>query len=149
MDRTRDELDIRAVVDEVDNACDLKEWQRLRGYFADEIDVDFSSLAGGGPMRITSNQLIDAWRTNLFVDKKTFHQRGNHLINIEGDKATVFSKGYAFNLLEAGPVTGFWEVWGNYTHTLSRAGDGWKVDGMKLDVIRQRGDDRVRNYVPE
>ena len=100
-------------------------------------------------MRITSDQLIEAWSTNLFTEKKTFHQRGNHVISLDGDKATVFSKGYAFNLLEHGPVVGLWEVWGNYTHTLSRTADGWKVDGMKLDVIHQRGDERVRNYVPD
>ena len=149
IDRTRDELDIRNTVDEVDNACDLKEWKRLRTYFADDIDVDFTSLAGGEPMRITSDQLIDAWRTNLFANKKTFHQRGNHVICLDGERATVFSKGYAFNLLEDGPVTGLWEVWGNYTHTLIRTPDGWIVDGMRLDVIHQRGDSRVRTYVPE
>jgi hypothetical protein len=144
-----DELEIRRIVDEIDNSCDLKDWDRCRSYFADEVDVDFVSLAGGEPARITVDDLIEAWRTNLFEDKKTFHQRGNHVIDIVGDTAIVFSKGYAFNAIAEGAVSGMWEVWANYTHTLVRGPGGWKVNGMKLDVIQTRGDDRVRTYVPE
>jgi hypothetical protein len=143
-----DQLEIRRVVDEIDNSCDLKDWDRCRSYFADEVEVDFVSLAGGEPARIKADDLIAAWRTNLFEDKKTFHQCGNHVIDIMGDRATVFSKAYAFNTIAEGPVSGMWEVWGNYTHTLVRRPKGWKVDGMKLDVIQTRGDDRVRTFVP-
>jgi hypothetical protein len=143
-----DELEIRRIVDEIDNSCDLKDWDRCRSFFADDVDVDFVSLAGGEPATIKADDLIGAWRTNLFEDKITFHQRGNHVIDLVGDRATVFSKGYAFNMISEGPVTGMWEVWANYTHTLVRVSSGWKVDGMKLDAIQTRGDDRVRAYVP-
>ncbi len=144
-----DEAEIRRVVDEIDNLCDEKDWETLRMYFTNEVDVDFSSLSGGEPAKISADDLINGWKTNLFAKKKTFHQRGNHRIKIEGDRAEVFSKGYAFNLLESGEVTGFWEVWGNYTHTLERTENGWKVSGMILEVIYQRGDERIRNYLPE
>lgn len=144
-----DELAIRLTVDEIDNACDAKDWEKCRGFFADEVEVDFTSLAGGEPARMPSDDLIGAWRTNLFEDKKTFHQRGNHRIEISGDGATVFSKAYAFNLIETGEAAGFWEVWGNYTHELVRTEAGWKCSAMKLEVVHQRGDERVRTFVPE
>lgn len=144
-----DELEIRRVVDEIDNTCDEKDWDKCRSYFADEVEVDFTSLAGGEPAKIPADALIAAWRTNLFAEKKTFHQRGNHRIKVRGDRAEVFSKGYAFNLLEAGEAAGFWEVWGNYTHVLTRTEAGWKCTGMTLEVVHQRGDERVRTYVPE
>jgi ketosteroid isomerase-like protein len=144
-----DELEIRRVVDEIDNACDLKDWKTLRSYFTDEVDIDFTSLSGGEPSKIKADDLIKGWETNLFAEKKTFHQRGNHRIEIKGDRAEAFSKGYAFNLLETGEVTGFWEVWGNYTHMLRREQNGWKVSGMTLRVIHRRGDEKVRAFVPE
>ena len=147
--RLSDEAEIRRVVDEIDNLCDEKDWKTLRIYFTDELDVDFSSLAGGEPAKISADDLIKGWKTNLFAEKKTFHQRGNHRIEIEGDRAEVFSKGYAFNLLESGEITGLWEVWGNYTHTLERTENGWKVSKMTLEVIHQRGDERIRNFLPE
>ncbi|CAN5741032.1 nuclear transport factor 2 family protein [soil metagenome] len=147
-ERIADESEIRRVVDEIDNACDLKDWKRLRVYFTDEIDADFTSLAGGEPAKMKADDLVEGWKTNLYEAKKSFHQRTNHSIKISGDKAEVFSKAYAFNLLEKGKVTGLWEVWGNYTHTLNRAENSWRCSGMTLEVIHQRGDENIRNFVP-
>jgi ketosteroid isomerase-like protein len=144
-----DEMEIRRVVDEIDNAVDAKDWAKARTFFADKVAVDFTSLAGGKPAQITADELVGGWRTNLYADKKSFHLRGNHRIQINGNWAEAFSKAFAFNLLEKGKVTGLWEVWGNYTHTLERTKDGWKVSGMTLEVIYQRGDEKVRTFVPE
>ena len=143
------EMEIRRIVDEIDNACDAKDWAKCREFFASEVDVDFTSLAGGEPSRVKAEDLIDAWRTNLYADKKSFHMRSNHRIEIRGTRAEAFSKGYAFNLLESGEVSGLWEVWGEYVHTLERTDDGWKVSGMILTVTHKRGDDRVREYTPK
>lgn len=144
-----DELEIRRVVDEIDNACDEKNWKKCRTYFADEVEVDFTSLAGGEAAKISADDLIAAWKTNLYAEKKTFHQRGNHRIKVRGERAEVFSKAYAFNLIESGEAKGFWEVWGNYTHILTRTENGWKCSAMLLDVVHQRGDENVRAYTPE
>jgi hypothetical protein len=144
-----DELEIRRVVDEIDDLCDAKNWKKLRALFTDEIEVDFSSLAGGEPSAMPADDLVAAWKTNLFADKKTYHQRGNHRIKISGDAAEVRSKAYAFNLLETGAVTGLWEVWGIYTHRLLRVNSGWKCAGMTLEVVHRRGDEKVRTYIPE
>lgn len=144
-----DEAAIRRVVDEIDNACDAKNWKKCRSYFMDEVEVDFTSLSGGEAAKINADKLIEAWKRNLFEDKKTFHTRSNHRIKIDGERAEVFSKGYAFNLIETGENAGFWEVWGNYTHTLEKTGNGWKCSAMKLEVIHRRGDEKVRTFVPE
>jgi hypothetical protein len=144
-----DELEVRRVVDEIDNLCDRKNWEKLRSLFADEVDVDFTTLSGGEAAKIKAGDLINSWKTNLFAEKKTFHQRTNHRIKISGDRAEVFSKGYGFNLLESGEITGIWEVWGNYTHTLERTENGWKVSGMTLEVIHQRGDEKVKTFAPK
>lgn len=147
--KIRDESAIRLIVDEIDNACDAKDWETCRSFFADEVAVDFTSLAGGEPSLISADDLINGWKANLFAEKKTFHQRGNHRIEIDGTSATVFSKAYAFNLLESGDIKGLWEVWGNYTHKLQQTNDGWKCSGMTLKVVHQRGDERVRTFQPE
>jgi len=144
-----DEAEICRVVDEIDNAVDAKDWEKCRAYFTDEIDVDFTSLAGGEPAKIKADDLVEGWEANLYEAKKSFHQCTNHSIKIKGDTAEVFSKGYAFNLLETGEVTGLWEVWGNYTHTLRRTENGWRCSGMTLEVIYQRGNENVRNFVPK
>lgn len=144
-----DEAKIRRIVDEIDNACDAKDWKTLRTYFTEEVDIDFTQLSGGEPSKIKADDLIKGWETNLYDEKRTFHQRGNHRIEIKGDEAEVFSKAYAFNLLEGGEVTGLWEIWGNYTHALRQTENGWKVSGITLQVIHRRGDEKVRTFVPE
>jgi len=147
--RQTDELAIRLATDEIDNSCDAKDWEKCRSFFASEVEVDFKSLSGDEPSKIAADDLIDAWKTNLFAEKKTYHQRGNHRIEIDGDGATVFSKAYAFNLLESGEAAGLWEVWGNYTHNFQRIDGEWRCTAMKIEVVGRRGDERVRIYVPE
>ena len=88
-----DIAEIIRVVDEIDNTVDAKDWTACRGYFLDEIYVDFTSLAGGSPGRIAADDLVGAWSTNLYSDKSSFHMRSNHEVTLEGDRAEVTSKG--------------------------------------------------------
>lgn len=73
--------------------------------------------------------------------------RSNHEITLDGDSATVVSKGYAFNLLDQPLGDPVWEVWGWYTHTLARTGDGWRCTGMSFVVTHARGNDAVRTHL--
>jgi len=147
--RLSDELAIRHVVDEIDNTVDAKDWTTCRSYFLEEIDVDFSSLAGGSPGRMPAADLIAAWQHNLYREKLSHHMRTNHRITINGDQAEVSSKGYAFNMLPRTHGTDLWEVWGDYHHTLQRTSEGWKVAGMTFIVTYARGNEKVRDFVPE
>lgn len=139
---------IRRVVDEIDNAVDGKHWELCRSYFTDEIFADFTSLVGGEPGRIPADDLVGAWRTNLYADKKSHHMRSNHRITTDGDRAEVFSKGYALNILDRPTGSDLWEVWGNYVHTLERLPEGWKCSGMTFVVIHARGNEAARDFVP-
>lgn len=94
-----DQTEIITVVDEIDNAVDAKDWERCRSYFTDEIYADFTSLAGGSPGNMSADDLVGAWATNLYADKMSHHMRTNHRVTIDGDRAEVFSKGYALNIL--------------------------------------------------
>jgi hypothetical protein len=61
----------------------------------------------------------------------------------------VFSKGYALNILRRSTGSDLWEVWGNYTHTLERTGEGWKCSGMAFVVTHARGNEMARDYLPD
>jgi hypothetical protein len=47
-----------------------------------------------------ADDLVSAWKTNLYPEKLSHHMRTNHRISLEGDRAEVFTKGYALNILE-------------------------------------------------
>ncbi|WP_394347965.1 hypothetical protein [Ilyomonas limi] len=51
---------------------------------------------------------------------------------MNGETATDYSKSYAINTIDGGPVAGIWEIWANYSYTLVRAGNDWKVTGMSV-----------------
>jgi hypothetical protein len=143
-----DQMEIMRIVDEIDNAVDAKDWEKCRDYFTDEIYADFTSLAGGSPGNMPADDLVGAWSTNLYADKLSHHMRSNHRITIDGNRAEVFSKGYALNILRRPTGSDLWEVWGNYTHTLERTDDGWKCSGMTFVVTHGRGNELARDYLP-
>ena len=140
---------VRSVVDEIDNAVDAKDWPLCRSLFTDDVDADFTSLAGGEPGRIPADALVGAWRTNLHAAKKSYHMRTNHRITVDGDRAEVFSKGYALNILDRPTGSALWEVWGDYAHTLERSPGGWKCSGMTFVVAHARGNEMARDAVPD
>lgn len=143
-----DETAIRSAIEEIDNAIDAKDWALARTCFAEKINIDFTSLDGGEPAQTTADALVDGWQESLYAEKKSFHLRGNHRIAVSGNQAKVSSKAYAVNAIDEGAVSGIWEVWGDYEHTLEKTPDGWKVTGMTLKVVKTRGDDRIRTYLP-
>jgi len=73
--------------------------------------------------------------------------RINHRIAINGDRAEVFFKGYALNILERGTGFHLWEDWGDYVYMLERTTKGWKCSRMTV-VTHARGNDKVRGFVP-
>lgn len=143
-----DEREILRVVDGIDNAVDAKDWETCRGYFTDDIYADFTSLAGGSPGHLPADALVGAWATNLFAEKQSHHMRTNHRITIDGDRAEVFSKGLALNILPRGLGSDLWEVYGNYVHSLERTSQGWRCTGMSFFVTYARGNEQVREYAP-
>lgn len=147
--QTLAEWQIINIIDGIDNAVDAKDWVKARSYFTEIIYVDFSSLGGGNPAEIQSDDLISAWQKNLYAGKKSFHLRSNHTVEVHEQTATDFSKAYAINSIDNGPVKGIWKIWANYAYTLVKQENEWKVTGMSLYVIQTRGNDAVRTYLPE
>lgn len=139
--RLADELDLMRIPAEIEIAVDRKDWARARSFFADSVRVDFTSLVGGQPETIPADGLIQGWSGNLKGDKDSLHMRGHPLLAIQGDRATVFSNGYAWNRKPGAPDGSgdLWEVWGNYTHELERTARGWKVTAFTFVKTHERG----------
>lgn len=145
LQRLVDEAELARIPTEVEIAVDRKEWARARSFFADQVAVDFTSLAGGTPATIPADALIAAWSANLKGNKESLHIRGGALVTIEGDRATVRSNGYAWNRRPGGPDGDLWEVWGEYTHGFTRTASGWRVTAFTFRATHQRGSSFVRN----
>ena len=146
-----DVAEMTRIADAIDAAVDAKDWAAARGYFADEIDVDFTGLVGGESATIPADALIDGWSANLTAEKPSFHLRGNHAVTLDGDdRATMTSVAYAWNRMERGAEAAnggdpMWEVWGTYVHGFARTESGWEVTSMSFAPTAQRGNPWVRD----
>jgi ketosteroid isomerase-like protein len=137
--RLADEHDLLRIPAEIEMAVDRKDWTTARAMFADQVRVDFTSLVGGAPATIPADALIAGWSANLKGNKDSLHIRGRDLVTRDGDTATVRSNGYAWNRMPGGPDGDLWEVWGTYTHVLTRTPQGWKVTGFTFAMTHERG----------
>ncbi|WP_260855544.1 nuclear transport factor 2 family protein [Mesorhizobium amorphae] len=89
--RLVDEHALIRIVDQIDRAVDAQDWKLARGYFAERVRVDFSSLSGQPETIVPADDLIAGWAGNLKASKTSLHLRTNHDVSVDGDRATVKS----------------------------------------------------------
>jgi hypothetical protein len=140
--------ELRSVADGLFITTDLKDWEAARALFVDgPIEVDMSSLVGGGPVQMTADQLMDGFRAGLHAEKVSHHLATNYRIQVEGAGAELWAHGYAWNRLPSlPPGTDLWETWGNYRLTFRREAGGWRLDGFRYYSKLTRGNDAVRTH---
>jgi hypothetical protein len=145
-DRAADEL--RRLADELFIATDLKDWTAARALFADgSIEVDMSSLVGGGAVQMTADQLLDGFRVGLHPGKVSHHLVTNYRIRVDGDRAELWAHGYAWNRVPSLPAgRDLWETWGNYRLTFRRQAGDWRLDGFRYYSKLTRGNEAVRTH---
>lgn len=143
-----DEIAIRRLADELFLLTDEKDWSAARLLFADgPIAVDMSSLVGGGPVRLTADELLAGFRAGLHAGKRSHHMTTNQRITVAGDRAELLAHGYAWNHVPVMPDgANLWETWGIYRLAARRTPGGWRLDGFRYDSKLIRGNDAVRTH---
>ena len=141
-----DRAEIVEVVTRVATLADARDWGALRSLFADEVELDHTSLEGGEPEAVRADDLVEAWRKTFSGFDATQHVLGNHLVRVCGDEATctayvrtctayVRASHYLVNY-QGGDA---WTFGGHYDYGLERMSRGWKVAKSKLTVLWAEG----------
>lgn len=148
--RLLDEHAIRRLADALFVLTDRKAWDAARALFVEgELDVDMSSLAGGGPVRVTAAQLMAGFAQGLHAGKASHHMTTNAEVDVEadGERATLRAQGYAWNRVPG--IAGgsdLWETWGTYRLPCVRTPDGWRLAGLEYVAKHCRGNEAVRTH---
>ena len=121
-------------------AVDALDWLGVRAAFADEVDVDYTSLFGGNAERLPADELIERWQGLLPGFAATQHQTGPVVVSFDGADAAVAETYVRAHHYVDGVPGGRWVVAGRYTIPVRRGAAGWRITGMRLDAIRQEGD---------
>jgi hypothetical protein len=121
-------------------ALDVKDWAACRRCFTDEIETDYSDLRGERPSTMTAERFVESRRSAL-ERLTTLHLSANHLVTVEGDRATCVSAAVIHRLR---PEDGErFDTYCAYTHGLVRAGGGWKIGTIKQTVYWNTGNPDV------
>ena len=138
-------LDRAAVVDVVlgfAQALDVKDWAGCRRCFSDEIEVDYSDLRGDPPSTVKADDFVAVRRAAL-ERLKTLHLSANHLVTIDGDRATCVSAAVIHRFRPEDAER--FDTYCAYTHTLVRTATGWKISKVKQSVYWNTGNPDVHS----
>jgi hypothetical protein len=113
-------------------ATDARDWDAVRGCFADEVVLDMESLSGQPPAPVPAGVIVESWDENLGNVTHVHHQVGNLLSERDGDRAIVTCHGVAYHYREVPSGENVRRFVGTYRFGLDPDGDGWRVGEMRF-----------------
>ena len=131
-----DRDDIAQVVSDLGLLVDARDWDRLRELFADEVDVDYTSLNGGEAQRVPPADLVDGWKQMLEPLLATHHLISNHSVTLDGDMASLAANVTATHVPQEGK---HWVVGGRYDVLARSINERWRIRALTLTVKWQTG----------
>lgn len=121
--------------------ADMKEFTELpRLVFTDPVTVDFESVAAIPPATVSLGDYLEILRAAFAPFAATHHAITGHIVEIDGDSATIHAHVRAEHwlpgeLAHGGPDR--WLVVGYYDNEAVRTAEGWRLTRVKLTTAHQ------------
>jgi len=119
-------------------AIDTKNFDLLHQVFTAEVETDFTSF-GGKPVRCSRAEWVDTVRKTVGNLDATQHLTGNHVHQIDGDRATLVAYLQAFHRFSASRGEPDYIIGGYYDCDLVKTDEGWRISRYRLNTTWQRG----------
>jgi hypothetical protein len=113
---------------------DQRDWEKVKNLFAPSVRFDMTSLAGGNPVTLTPQQIVDAWEKGLKPLKAVHHQAGNTIVTVAGNEADAFCYGIASHYLPTKSGRNTRTFVGSYDVHLMKKDGVWWIDGFKFNL---------------
>lgn len=130
-----DDAAIKTIVESVAVLADSNNYEALEKLYADEVRVDYTSLAGGEPELKSPRALMTEWSSMLPGFERTRHNLSNIEVIVEGSQATatadVAAEHYVNDL--------FWLALGDYRYELVEEDDRWKITAATFNLRAEEG----------
>ena len=117
-------------------AADQRDWDLCCRCFADEVFVDYTSLAGGEPATISADALIESWQGLLPGFTATQHLIGSHVVTVQENRADCLAHFQATHILD----NERWVLGGHYHFRLRLKGESWQIAAITMTALWSVGD---------
>ncbi|WP_376093789.1 nuclear transport factor 2 family protein [Roseomonas sp. CCTCC AB2023176] len=131
-----DSARVISTVSSIPLAVDLARYDLAEASFAPSIVIDYTSLWGGEPQRMTPAELMAAWRGLVPGFDATRHELKDVRAELDGDRATATAFVDGRHWIDGR----LWRPIGTYRWTLERQGGAWKVTSMTFAMTQEIGD---------
>ncbi len=131
----KDEAAIKTIIESVGSLADQGNFEALEKLYAPEVEVDYTSLAGGEVELKSPLALMTQWAGVLPGFDLTRHEISNIQVSSNGQTATatadVIAEHYVNDL--------FWQVKGDYIYRLVKDEDQWLITAHRLNLREESG----------
>jgi hypothetical protein len=148
LEQLLDRAAITDVVNRYATGLDRRDWPLLRSIFADEIDMQYSSV-GIKPGRYSAEKWVRSSEVLFAGFGATQHTLTNHAFEFHGDAARCVAYMRAEHFIEDAPSDNRWTIGGYYVVDLKRGSSGWRIHAMELHVTWQTGNRQLSNLAIE
>ena len=115
--------------------ADERDWGKVKNTFAENVELDYSSMTGNPASVVPSEGIITSWRGFLPGFDKTHHQLADFYVMQNGSAALVHYYGKADHFIG----DDLWIVEGTYDTELIETDGKWVITKHKLNLIKQDG----------
>jgi len=140
---------VEQVIKNLFRFTDERQWDKVESVFAPEVLIDYTSMAGGAPSRLSPQQIIESWKGLLPGFDYTHHAISQFEIEQDGETAKVQHFGNAVHFLAGQSGGARWVVIGNYEHHLSLLNGQWRVDHMTFNLEEVSGNMDLPRFAQE
>jgi len=138
MDALSDRAELIELLGRYADIADQKEFSTLPGLVhTDPLTIDFGSVAGIPPMTVPLGDYVETLRATFGRFVATHHVITGHVVEIDGDHATIHAHVRAEHWLPEGNGPKYWLVVGFYDNEAVRTPDGWRLTRVKLTSTYQ------------
>jgi hypothetical protein len=127
------------------HAVDSLDWGTFRALFTAEVALDYTSLWGGNPERMSPDALAASWQEVAAGYDATQHLTGPIAVTRADEQtATCVTTVRAYHhVVQDGREPATWMVAGRYTVGLEHGADGWRISAITLSVSYEEGSREV------
>lgn len=129
-----DRLDVIEAVNRLFIETDNRDWEAVKRCFHDPVTIDMSSVGLGAAREMAPDAIAKKWQEGLTPLDGLHHQAGNHLVTVEGNRATVFCYGIAIHYLPNATGRNTRTFVGSYDFQLSCETGPWLITEMRFNL---------------